>query len=208
MKNKKSKKSVLSATALALTLTLIIASVLSRSVYSGKIMSKEDAIKTLFKDSQVKEEKRAISAELQKNLEKALGFPLNKELDKEKIFFLASKDGKLINYGCLDTIKDKYGYISYLVKLDLKGSVEQVLVLFHSDEKAVKVSYPEFLKQFTGKSTKDALSLGKEINAATGATVSSQAISEGIRKVMLLIGELYLKSAPTTSGSTGSKSKS
>lgn len=188
----KSKSIILIAIALIVSLVLI------GSAYSGKIMSKEDALKALFKDAQVKEEKKAISAELQKNLEKALGYQLNKELDKEKLFFIATKDSKLVNYGCLDTIKDKYGYITYLVKLDLKGAVEQVLVLFHSDEKAVKVSYPEFLKQFTAKSAKDPIALGKDINASTGATISSKALADGIRKVILLTQELYLKSAQAT----------
>jgi Na+-translocating ferredoxin:NAD+ oxidoreductase RnfG subunit len=188
----RSKTIILIAVALITTLALI------SSAYSGKIMSKEEAIKALFKDIQVKEEKKPISDDLKKKLEKDLGYQLNKELDKEKTFFIATKDGKLVNYGCLDTIKDKYGYITYLVKLDLKGAVEQVLVLFHSDEKAMKVSYPEFLKQFTAKSAKDPIALGKDINAATGATISSQAISEGIRKVVLLTQELYLKPAQAT----------
>lgn len=192
-------------TSLLLLGILVILLAIGRSADSDKIMSKEEALKALFKELQVKEEKKAISNDLKKKLEKALGYKLNKDLDKEKTFFIATKDGNLVNYGCLDTVKDEYGYITYLVKLDLEGKVEQVLVLFHSDEKAAKISFPEFLKQFTKKSAKDPIVVGKDINAATGATVSSRAMADGIRKVILLTQEFYNIKPPQETSETKPK---
>lgn len=47
-----------------------------------------------------------------------------------------------------------------------------------------KAFEPEFLKQFNGKNIKSALEVGKDIQAVTGATISSKAVTSEIKAAL------------------------
>ena len=57
------------------------------------------------------------------------------------------------------------------------------------------VEKPKFQKQFIGKGMKDAIEPKKDIDAITGATISSRAVCEGV-KTVLRDSEQYRKVKP------------
>lgn len=74
--------------------------------------------------------------------------------------------------------------ITHLVKLDADLEVEEVRVLIFRETRGDAIKRPRFLKQFRGKSSRDRLQVGRDIDAVTGATYSSRAIVRGVRKVI------------------------
>lgn len=78
------------------------------------------------------------------------------------------------------------GPIQLLVGIDQKEKVSGLKILSQAEtpglgSNAVK---PEFLRQFIGKSTQDKLEPKQDIDAITGATITSRAICQGVKKAL------------------------
>lgn len=108
---------------------------------------------------------------------------------QEKTYYVAKKDNKVLGY----IIKaDSQGYssvITMLVGFDPKGEIKGIEILSQTETPGLGAkisevlsgeSKPWFLTQFKGKQVKD-LDL-KNIQAITGATISSRAVLDGVKK--------------------------
>ena len=49
-----------------------------------------------------------------------------------------------------------------------------------------------FLKQFRGKSTNDPIRMNRDITVLSGATMSSRALTAGVKKALILVQRRYL----------------
>ena len=80
-------------------------------------------------------------------------------------------------------VKGIGGHIEMMVELNDDGSIKDVKVLNHNEtpEYAAGITGPDFLVQFKGKGVDDAFIVGKDIDAITGATISSRAVSETLK---------------------------
>lgn len=78
------------------------------------------------------------------------------------------------------------GPIEMLVGIDEKGRVSGVKILNQRETPGLgaNIVKPEFLKQFVGKSVSDPLIPKKDIDAITGATISSRGVCEGVREAL------------------------
>ena len=81
--------------------------------------------------------------------------------------------------------------ITHLVDVDNNGRIQDVKVLVFRETRGDAIKRPRFLKQFRGKSSRDRLTIGRDLDAVTGATYSSKAISRGVRKALLLVNTRY-----------------
>ena len=107
------------------------------------------------------------------------------------------KDGENIGY-CVNVSPKGYGgEIKILVGIDSEDKVTGIEVLSHSETPGLgaKSTSEEFKSQFKGKDTE--LSVVKsqtqnsgEIQAITGATVTSRAIADGVKEASSIIEEI------------------
>ena len=90
------------------------------------------------------------------------------------------------------------GYIRIMAGVDMDGTIQGVAVLEHSETPGLGArineikqgeSEPWFLKKFKGKNARN-IAVKKDIDAITGATISSKAVTDAIRKT---IDELFTK---------------
>jgi electron transport complex protein RnfG len=105
-------------------------------------------------------------------------------------YFEAYKTGTLAGY-CLKVIGMGYGgYIRMLVGINTDGIIHGVRVLEHQETPGLGSQInevrpgdktPWFLQQFSGKDAK-IVEIHKDIDAITGATISSKAVTDAIRK--------------------------
>ena len=105
-------------------------------------------------------------------------------------YFEALKGKAVIGY-CVRVAGNGYnGYIRMIAGVDLNGTIEGVAVLEHSETPGLGAkineirpgeSEPWFLKQFKGKNV-GTIAIKKNIDAITGATISSKAVTDAIRK--------------------------
>lgn len=113
-------------------------------------------------------------------------------------YFEAYKAGTLIGY-CLKVTGMGYGgYIRMLAGINTDGIIQGVRVLEHQEtpglgsqinEARQGQKEPWFLKQFAGKDAKT-MQVRKDIDAITGATISSTAVTDAIRKT---VNEFFTK---------------
>lgn len=77
--------------------------------------------------------------------------------------------------------------ITFLVGIDNQGRVLQVYILEYRDQFGSDIKRKGFLKQFRNKTIKDALKVGRDIDAVTGATISSNAAASAVRKALTIV---------------------
>lgn len=79
----------------------------------------------------------------------------------------------------------KHGPITFQVIVTDEGAIDSITVLESKEIRGAGISKKRFLKQFIGKTLKDPLTLGKDIDALTGATVSSDAAVRAAKKALI-----------------------
>ena len=104
-------------------------------------------------------------------------------------YFDAMKSGDLIGY-CVRVVANGYnGYIRIVVGIDRSGIIKGVRVLEQYETPGLGSKITEvrpgekdawFLRQFRGKSA-STVTLKKDVDAITGATISSRAVTNAIR---------------------------
>ena len=104
-------------------------------------------------------------------------------LDKNiQTLFEGSKDGKLSGY--LFTVKSRGygGTITMMVGISTEGKVEGIKILSHTETPGLgsNAEKPKFTDQFKGKSAEKELSVGFDIQAITGSTITSKAVTTGV----------------------------
>lgn len=75
------------------------------------------------------------------------------------------------------------GPMEVFVALDETGSVVCVKVAKHSETPGIgsRATEPGFLTQFKGKQPKDPVTLGKDVQGVSGATISSRAVTSAVK---------------------------
>lgn len=84
--------------------------------------------------------------------------------------------------------------ITFAVAVTRDGLVHDVRVMVYRETHGDEIEDARFRKQFVGKSLKDPIALGKDIDAITGATISSRAEAVAVRKTLVLTDLLRTQS--------------
>lgn len=111
-------------------------------------------------------------------------------------WFAAQKDGKTIAYVVPSESKGFGGAIKFLVAVSLDGKVINYDILVHNETPGLgdNASKEPFKSQFKGKTaehlvvTKDP-SDKEDIQAMTGATISSRAVTKGIKEAVEAVAQ-------------------
>ncbi len=96
--------------------------------------------------------------------------------------FEGTKSGKLSGY--LFTVKTSGygGTITMMVGISTDGKVEGIKILSHSETPGLgsNAEKPKFSDQYKGKLAEKELSVGSDIQAMTGSTITSKAVTNGV----------------------------
>ncbi len=104
--------------------------------------------------------------------------------------FTIIKDDRVIGWTTVVDEMGKIKPITFLVGIDTQGRVLGVYVLEYRDLFGSEIKRRSFLRQFLDKSGKDLLTVGRDIDAVTGATISSHAATSAVRKSLKAIEEI------------------
>lgn len=107
----------------------------------------------------------------------------NQEL---KVFTIFS-DKQILGWAVVLDEMGKIKPITFLVGIDIQGKVLGVRILEYRDMFGSEIKRKSFLRQFRGKSLKDHLRVGRDIDAVTSATISSQAATSAVKKSLEVI---------------------
>ena len=85
--------------------------------------------------------------------------------------------------------------ITFAVAVSADGVLQDVQVMVYREPRGEEIQDRRFRRQFAGKRLKDPLTLGKDIDAISGATISSRSATFAARKGLALAEILRARSA-------------
>jgi hypothetical protein len=131
----------------------------------------------------------ALDKSIRARLAQRLGYAPTR--DKYTIF-VATTHGKIDGYAVVDDEQGLHQPITFATRLSPRGSVERVEIMVYREPRGDEVRDSRFRQQFTGKTAQDPLQLNRDIDAVSGATVSSASLAVGAHRATVLIEELAL----------------
>jgi hypothetical protein len=129
------------------------------------------------------------SPEQAKALQDRLGY---KPTRREYVVFVALTGERVDGYALVDDELGQHEPITFGVKLSPKGVIERQEVMVYRESYGAEIVDPRFRKQFVGKSGKDPLRAGVDVDVITGATISSRSMAAGVRRALALLEVLVL----------------
>jgi electron transport complex protein RnfG len=126
---------------------------------------------------------------LRARLRQRLGYALAHD---RYTIFVAQTRGKVDGYAVIDDELGLHQPITFATRLSSRGMVERVEIMVYREPRGDEVRDPRFRKQFEGKTAQDPMRLDRDIDAVSGATISSASLAVGVRRAAVLVEELMV----------------
>ncbi|MFO0706912.1 MAG: FMN-binding protein [Nitrospira sp.] len=158
-----------------------------------EFMTEEEAVKTILSKSQrVRKELIRLTQEKKEQIEQRIGWKFPEESFE---LYIGETNDKIDGYAMIHNTIGKYKPMTYMVGVDPKGTCTDVELLVFRDAKGSEVGKKRFNSQYDGKNVADPIRINKDIINISGATMSVRSMSAGVKRVLVLIDEFYLKPA-------------
>jgi len=99
--------------------------------------------------------------------------------------FEIRRTNRLTGFAYLDTHRVRSGKETILIILNTRGAVKNIFLLNFQGDSGYEPK-PQWLKEFTGLTGKKRLRLKHEIDAMSGASITSDKIIRAVRRVLIL----------------------
>lgn len=154
-------------------------------------MTEEEAVKIMLPKSQrIRKEMLRLSQEKKEFVEQRIGWKFPE--DSFEVYIGETVD-KADGYAMVHNTIGKHKHMTYMVGVDAKGRCSNVELLVFREAKGSEVGRKRFNSQYEGKTVLDPIRINKDIINISGATMSVRSISAGVKRVLVLIDEFYLK---------------
>jgi len=90
----------------------------------------------------------------------------------------------LLGFALVRAVKGKDQPITFLVAIDTADRLKDIDILVYREPYGGEVAYDAWRRQFRGKSSDAALQVGRDIRTISGATISVNAVTLGVRKAL------------------------
>jgi len=95
-----------------------------------------------------------------------------------------SRAGSLLGFAQVRNVKGKEQPITYLVATDSADALRDIDILVYREPYGGEVAYDPWRKQFRGKTAGAPLQVGKDVRNISGATISCNAVTRGVRQTL------------------------
>jgi FMN-binding protein len=90
----------------------------------------------------------------------------------------------LLGFAEVRNVKGKDQPITFLVAVDDSSRLKDVDILVYREDYGGEVAYDKWRSQFRGKTAADPLQVGRDIRSISGATISVNAVTLGVRQTV------------------------
>jgi Na+-translocating ferredoxin:NAD+ oxidoreductase RnfG subunit len=154
-------------------------------------MSEDDAVKLMLPRSQrIRRELIRLTHEKKEQIEERIGWKFPEESFE---VYIGETGDKVDGYALLHNTVGKHRHMTYMVGVDAQGRCMNVELLVFREAKGSEVGKKRFNSQYEGKTVSDPIRINKDIINISGATMSVRSISAGVKRVLVLVDEFYLK---------------
>jgi len=98
--------------------------------------------------------------------------------------FRVARADTVLGFAVVREVKGKDQPITFLVATDTADRLRDIDILVYREPYGGEVAYDAWRRQFRGKSSGDALQVGRDIRTISGATISVNAVTLGVRKAL------------------------
>ena len=156
-------------------------------------MTEEDAVKIILpKSERIRKEVIRLNQEKKDVIEQRIGWKFPEESFE---VYIGETGDKIDGYAMVHNTIGKHKHMTYMVGVDTRGACTDVELLVFREAKGSEVGRKRFNAQYEGKTVSDPIRINKDIINISGATMSVRSISAGVKRVLVLVDEFYLKPA-------------
>jgi Na+-translocating ferredoxin:NAD+ oxidoreductase RnfG subunit len=169
-------------------------------------LTEEEALKLMFpKSEHIKKDLLKVPTDKKMVVEERIGwkFPEN-DFD----VYIGQTGAQIDGYALVQNTIGKHKPMTYMVGVDNTGHVLNVELLIFREARGSEVRTKRFNVQYEGKTVSDPVRLNKDIINISGATMSVRSMTAGIKRVLVLVDEFYLKPAGLGSDTVATKKSS
>ena len=98
----------------------------------------------------------------------------------------ARAGGNVIGHVFVDEVVGRQDFITYAVGVDATGKLRPVEILEYRESHGGEIRNKRWLEQFNGRSSPQQLRFGPDIKNIAGATLSSEHVTAGVRRIVAI----------------------
>ena len=98
----------------------------------------------------------------------------------------ARRAGQVIGHVFIDQVVGRQDFITYGVGIDAAGKLRPVQILEYRESHGGEIRNARWLAQFDGRASVQALRFGTDIKNIAGATLSSEHVTAGVRRILAI----------------------
>ena len=156
-------------------------------------LTEEEAIKLMFpKSERVKKDLLRLPVDRKTAIEERIGWKFPEEAFE---VYIGETGTQVDGYAFVQNTIGKHKPMTYMVGVDARGRVSNVELLVFRESRGSEVRTKRFNVQYEGKTASDPVRLNKDIINISGATMSVRSMTAGIKRVLVLVDEFYLRPA-------------
>jgi Na+-translocating ferredoxin:NAD+ oxidoreductase RnfG subunit len=100
---------------------------------------------------------------------------------------VARHGGAPLGYIVIDNVVGKVELITYAVAVGTDGAIKQIEILSYRESHGGEIRLPVWRKQFVGKTVAGPLHVGEDIANISGATLSCNHVTDGVRRIVAVL---------------------
>ena len=173
------------------------------TAHAEVFMTEDEAVKIMFpKSERIRKTVIRLSQEKKDAIEQRIGWKFPEESFDVHI---GETGDKIDGYAMVHNTIGKHKHMTYMVGVDSRGACTDVELLVFRESRGSDVGRKRFNAQYEGKTVFDPIRINKDIINISGATMSVRSISAGVKRVLVLVDEFYLKPAGLGSDTVATK---
>ena len=154
-------------------------------------LTEEEAVKLMFpKSERVRRELLNLPQDKKALIESRIGWKFPEESFE---VYIGETGTHIDGYALVQNTIGKHKPMTYMVGVDAHGLVSNVELLTFREARGSELRTKRFNVQYEGKSVLDPVRINKDIINISGATMSVRSMTAGIKRVLVLVDEFYLK---------------
>ncbi len=154
-------------------------------------LTEDEAAKVMFPDSEnIHRETLTLAAEQKAFVEQRIGW---KFPETSFTVYIGKTKNQIDGYAIVQNTIGKHRPITYMVGVDEEGEVTNFEVLVYREARGNEIRTKRFNYQYQGKDVRDPIRINRDIINISGATMSVRSASAGVKRVLVLVNEFYLK---------------
>ena len=169
---------------IVLAVSALTAAAVPASAFAVDYLSAEQAARLMFPDADTFEARTVTLAAAQLQQLDTQGVRARSANWAVRV---AKHAGTTLGFVVTDAVIGKTELIDYAVGIALDGSIRQVEILSYRESHGFEIRLPAWRRQFIGKGSAAALRVGEDIANISGATLSCNHVTDGVRRIVAVV---------------------